>query len=209
MKLRTTALLLVALAPTLAACADNPRRIVLLPQAFAPRLTRPVPGAPRVRLDGDKLEGVELREVVAYELVPYAHESPGVSASGDRAEPLGRAVCRAPCLDVIDGRRGQAFFIGGEGLSDSETFLLGDRSGNLHIRVGPGPLWARRAGGPLTGVGFAGFITGAVLLGIGSRAEVMTKPGAVVFGFSSTLLVTGLAFLVAGRTSVDLTHGED
>lgn len=69
-------------------------------------------------------------------------------------------VCTAPCDREVDGRAGQEFYVGGEGLVRTDRFNLLGREGALEMQVRAGNRTARR-------LGLAGSITGAALVSAG------------------------------------------
>lgn len=159
-------------------------------------------GAPRVHIEGAGQSGVELREIIGWEVRPYNRQTPGVVVVGERADPISRRACAAPCLDIIDGRRGQEFFFGGPGLSDSEVFTLSQDSGTVRYQVSPGNARSKQWGMPLAGLGASGFLVGGVVALIGAAgARDYSGTGGVMMAVSGAMLVSGVALLLNGRTT--------
>lgn len=114
-----------------------------------------------------------------------------------------RSVCRAPCGRVIDGSAGYPFFFGGPRSVPSRSFFLRDLEGDYVARVHPGR-WGLLTGGIVaTGFGYAGALTGGLLVGISRDSEVRTAGGAVL-GAGLALLVAGITMAVFGVTRFKL-----
>ena len=110
-----------------------------------------------------------------------------------------RSVCRAPCGKVIDGSGGYPFVFGGERLMPSRAFFLKDLEGDYVARVRPGR-WGLMAGGiVMSSLGYAGTLSGGLLVGITRDQEVRTV-GGVVLGVGVALLVAGITMAVHGVT---------
>lgn len=113
-----------------------------------------------------------------------------------------RSVCRAPCGKVIDGSAGLPMYFGGERLMPSRAFYLKDLEGDYVARVRPGRVGMFSAGLGVTGLGYAGTLTGGLLVGI-TRGETRAIGGAVL-GAGLALLVAGIVMIVQSRTRYTL-----
>lgn len=153
------------------------------------------PGQPHVHLELTRPRPVTLFEVDS-EIV----------ASGYNASMYGvkfRSVCAAPCDTIVDGSRGQEFFLGtGEGAvwTASRKFTLVDREGPLHIRVRPGSRALRIAGAIVLGIGIGAAIGGAVL----AVPKSTRTPGLALLAIGGGGLVAGIPMMIFGRTRYEL-----
>ncbi len=182
-----------------------------MPGKLPPAPLAPAPGAPRLHIES-ATPGVTLFEI-----------SPSVATFGPRGTSYGvytRPVCSAPCDRVVDGRAGQSFYFGGEGVTASSSFQLADRGGDVAATVLPGSARTRFIGAVLTGVGATALLAGVIMVPIavnypelapdGSTTNVVSTPllagGSVLAGAGLGLLVGGIVTLVKSRTAV--TFGE-
>jgi hypothetical protein len=149
----------------------------------------PTLGAPRIRIQALS-PGVTLYEV--------SSEIAVAGTTGSVSAVLLRPVCRAPCNQVVDGRRGQSFFFGGDGTSMSSTFHLAERSGDITVDVSPGSASMQRWGVLLTSLGIPSFVTGAILVPIGAMATSEDAHGIRRASPSAGLMVAGGIFAAAG-----------
>jgi len=120
------------------------------------------------------------------------------------ATSLAEIVCRAPCDEVIDGRRGEEFFFGGTGVSPSSHFQLFDKQGDLTAEVKPGSR-LKRTGGLVSLFIGAGFATGGGLLladdaaGTGNVSHLGVA-GGVALGIGAVALIAGAVLFASGET---------
>jgi len=150
---------------------------------------------------------VELHQHVGWDLRRRSVQGPQGGMTGTAVSVVGQRVCAAPCDLIVDGQGGQTFFFAGEGISESEPFSLAGESGELFYKVKQGSSSAHRASFPLMGLGGAGVLVGAVVMGIGAgRRGDTLKHGGVVFGVSSALVGLGIGLLFAGRTTFTVSH---
>jgi hypothetical protein len=128
-----------------------------------------------------------------------------IVASGYNASMYGinfSTVCTAPCGKVVDGTRGQDFFLG---MSDtgiwtaSRKFSLDDKEGDVTLRVKPGNRGLRVAGAILLGLGIGLTIGGAVFM-IPTRSNTLQKPGIVMLAVGIPSFAAGLPMMLLGRT---------
>lgn len=156
-----------------------------------PVVEPPSRGRPRIHLELTKPRPVTLFEVEG-EIV----------ASGYNASLYGmkfRSACAAPCDLVIDGSRGQEFFLGtGEGAmwTASRKFTLADKQGPVTIRVKPGSRGMRIAGAIFLGIGI-GCTLGGGLLAI---PKLTRTPGLILLAVGVPGLLAGIPMTVLGRT---------
>lgn len=157
----------------------------------------PGPSRPRIFIELTRPADVHLLEAAGAALV-----SP---RSGTRLTfASSRSLCRAPCGKVIDGSAGLPVFFGGERTMPSRSFYLRDLEGDYVARVRPGRVGLLTGGLAATGFGYAGTLTGGLLVGIG-RGEIRTAGGAVL-GAGLALLVAGIVMIVHSRTRYTLTR---
>jgi hypothetical protein len=151
----------------------------------------PSPGRPRVHLELTKPRATKLY-IVDSEIV----------ASGYYSSMYGiqfRSICTAPCDRVIDGSRGQAFFLAtGDNAvwNASRKFSLDANTGDVRIRVRPGSTGLRIAGAVLLGLGLGGLIGGAVLAILDSTRTA----GIGLLAGGAPLFAAGLPMMIVGRT---------
>jgi hypothetical protein len=152
-------------------------------------------GRPRVHLELTRDRPVTLFEIDS-EIV----------ASGYNASMYGmkfRSVCAAPCDAVVDGSRGQEFFLGtGEGAvwTASRKFTLAEREGPLDIRVKPGSRALRIIGAVVLGIGIGATIGGGVL----AVPKSTRTPGLILLAVGVPGLLAGIPMIVFGRTRYEL-----
>jgi hypothetical protein len=109
-------------------------------------------------------------------------------------------VCTAPCDKVVDGTRGQDFFLGSAetGLwTASRKLSLDDKDGTVNIRVRPGNRGLRIAGAILLGIGIGCTIGGAVMAIPNSP---LRKPGIILLAVGVPSFAAGLPMMLLGRT---------
>jgi hypothetical protein len=128
-----------------------------------------------------------------------------IVASGYNASLYGMnfsTVCTAPCDRVVDGTRGQDFFLG---MSDtglwtaSRKLSLEDKEGTVNIRVKPGNRGMRVAGAILLGIGIGCTIGGAVFM-IPTRTNTLRTPGIALLAIGIPSFAAGLPMMLLGRT---------
>ncbi|APR74980.1 Hypothetical protein A7982_00326 [Minicystis rosea] len=200
-------------APLVAGCASSGVEVVMLPQAANAAPVQQGPGAPRVHIEaakGANIEGIELRELIGWELVPYGMESPDGMGRTTRNRPMGRVVCAPPCDVVVDARRGQDFYLAGEGITDSPHFKLSDAPVDLRLTVSPGRAGLWSSGLALTTLGGIGVSAGSVVLGVGagSKADGARAAGGISLAAGGLMLASGILMLVQGRTTFQRRQGQ-
>jgi hypothetical protein len=157
----------------------------------------PGPSRPRIFIELTRPADVHLLEVA----IPPSAMATRMSRAAYFA--AARSVCRAPCGRVIDGSGGYPFIFGGERLLPSRAFFLKDLEGDYVARVRPGR-WGLMAGGVvMASFGYAGTLSGGLLVGITRDPEVRTA-GGVVLGAAVALLVAGITMAVHGVTRYKL-----
>lgn len=161
------------------------------PREPAPASPPPLAHGPRVHLSLTRDKPVTLYEVQSE-----------VVAGGYNASLYGmsfRSVCTAPCDRVIDGGRGQQFFLAtGEGVvwTASRKFTLEQAGGALDIAVRPGGRGLRIVGAILLGIGIGAAIGGSILvIGRSTRTAGFGLLGAAVPGLGA-----GIPMTILGRT---------
>jgi hypothetical protein len=165
----------------------------------SPAIDAPGPGKPRVHLELTRPRTVKLYEVDS-EIV----------ASGFNSSIHGiqyRSVCSAPCDRVIDGTRGQDFFLAtGESamITASRRFSLDAHTHDVSLRVKPGNAGLRIVGAVLLGIGIGATIGGAVFTAIKSTRTM----GYVFLGIGVPSLAAGIPMTIFGRTRYELHDRE-
>jgi len=152
-------------------------------------------GRPRIHLEPTRPRPVTLFEIDS-EIIAGGY---GTSMYGMNY----RSVCVAPCDVVVDGSRGQQFFLGsGDGAmwTASRKFTLADQQGPLTIRVKPGSRALRIVGAIVLGIGIGGTVGGTVL----TIQKNTRTPGLIMLAVSVPALVAGIPMLVFGRTRYEL-----
>lgn len=167
----------------------------------------PSDGAPLVHIRSDS--PIELHEVVSSIAV--------VGYGGAAYGQITRAVCRAPCDRVVDGRAGQLFFFGGPGTTQSSRFQLTERGPNVLVDVKPGSVGLRVGGWVVLTLGAVALTSGVSLIVLGSNSTSMDSNGnfssgtdsgmvtggAVAAALGGGLLVGGIVMLVKSVTGYE------
>jgi len=177
------------------------------PPAPAAPSARSQRGAPRVHIEANQ-PGVRLLRI---ERVISNEAGEGM---------LVRTACDAPCDKIVDGRRGQTFFLGASGMVPSRGFKLAGIEGDVVARVSGGNFAARQVGFLLGGFGGAAMIGGAIMLGFGYGATGttlsadgkvvegentgLTTGGFVALGVGTAMVATAIILVATNRTSVEL-----
>jgi len=179
------------------------------PQAPPPsEVARPEKGAPRLHIEADR-PGVRLFRIER-------------AISNDMGEGLLiRTACAAPCDKVVDGRKGQTFFFGAEGMVPSRGFLLQPISGDVTARIFGGSFIARQVGFLLAGFGGAGALGGGIMLGVGYNAKgtlssggkvqdgqnsALTTGGFIALGVGAAMVATGITLVLTNKTRISLVQ---
>ncbi len=175
----------------------------------APPTPEPVKGAPRIHIEADR-PGVRLLRI------------DGVISNRAGEGILVRTACKAPCDEVVDGRKKQAFFFGAEGMVPSRSFLLSPIGGDVVAHVDGGSMVARQLGFLFGGFGGAGVIGGAIMLGVGYGADggtlsgegkvtegentSLTTGGLITLGVGVALVATGITLVLTSKTQIKLVQ---
>jgi len=184
------------------------------PAAVAPVPNVPVPqkGLPRLHIDAHRF-AVRLMRIDR-------------ALSDDMGEGiLVKTVCRAPCDQLVDGRKRQTFFFGAEGMVPSRGFKLARLDGDIVAHVHGGSLVARQVGFLLGGFGGAAVLGGATMLGVGyaqngahlsNEGKVVDGPnsnlttgGIIVLGVGVAMVTTAIVLVATAKTRITLVHAED
>jgi hypothetical protein len=131
-----------------------------------------------------------------------------------------QVVCTSPCDRVVDGSRGQAFAVGGNGVTAAGPLYFKDHQGPVTLRVEPGSAWARWGGITSITLGATTAIVGAVVLGVfagGSHDADPANglpdyhpslvPGGVTLGVGAAVLAAGIVLVATSGTKVDVLDG--
>jgi hypothetical protein len=169
----------------------------------------PEPGAPRLHIEADR-PGVRLLRIDQ------------AISNGLGEAILVRTVCVAPCDQVVDGRRGQTFFLGAEGMVPSRGFALARIGGDVTARVDGGSMAARQVGYLFAAFGGTGVIGGSIMLGVGYSAggksfssegkvqegtsAALTTGGLVTLCVGAAVLATGITLVLTSKTSLSLVQ---
>lgn len=119
-----------------------------------------------------------------------------------------KAVCRAPCGVIVDGRLGEEFYFEAAGAGRSESFRLTNRTGDVRVWVDAGSSRQRLVGGVLFGAGLiVALVTVfplAVTLGAGVEGRDVRASSAaalgVAFGLGVASTLAGIRLIVTNRT---------
>lgn len=172
----------------------RPQRVP--PNGPPPRGAAAGPGRPHVHIELSRNRPIKLFEI-----------DDEILASGYNSTSYGvrfRSICVAPCDRVIDGSRGQTFFLATARQSmwtASRKFSLDDRVGDVTLRVRPGNSGLRIAGAVLLGIGIGALIGGAVLVAPASTRNV----GIGLLAGGAPLFAAGIPMLVFGRTRYEMS----
>lgn len=175
-----------------AAATPGPERLPRVDPA-PPELT-PSRGRPIVHLE---LTRQTRRPVKLFEI------NSEIVASGYNASLYGMnfsTVCTAPCDKVVDGTRGQDFFLGTAetGLwTASRKLSFDDKEGTVNIRVKPGNRALRITGAILLGIGIGCTIGGAVMA---IPKSSLRTPGIILLAVGVPSFAAGLPMMLLGRT---------
>ncbi len=115
-----------------------------------------VPVGPRIHIDADA-PGVALRRSTKVLRV--------LNSNGNLIGVENQFECRAPCDKVIDARKGEKFFFGGEGFAPSNPFEFDNLHGDVTAQVSVASRRWETAGDALMGIGIPSVIGGGMLLG--------------------------------------------
>lgn len=148
----------------------NPPSVLPAPVTPLPIATASADGMPQVHLK-TTTTGLTLNEVGT---------TVAIGGWGLISGTLSHPVCAAPCDRVIDGRKGQSYFLGGPGIHPSSPFQLLEHGRDVSLDVKAGNS-ARHAGGVVTTV------FGAIALGVGA---VTLAVGSIGHSYSSSLVST-------------------
>jgi hypothetical protein len=123
-------------------------------------------------------------------------------------------LCRAPCDEYIDARKGQQVHLASPDMPPSDSFHLYANAGDVNVRVEPGNSALYTTGGWLGTLGVLGVITGGVVLlvggidksgGDGDKADDILLGGGVTLGASAAVLGAGIGMTLGGETDIEIT----
>jgi hypothetical protein len=176
---------------------DSSDRPAGSPEGPVPEDIEPTPGPsrPRITIELARQGEVHLLEAGWPAQAGYRPNRSIYSAA--------RSVCRAPCDRVIDGSAGNPFFFGGSRTVPSRIFYLKDLEGDYVARVKPGRIGLLLGGAGAFGLGYAGTLTGGLLVGL-TRDDDTRLAGGIVLGAGLALLAASIAMLVRGTTRYTL-----
>jgi hypothetical protein len=124
-----------------------------------------------------------------------------------------RILCRAPCGEYIDARKGQQIFLASPDMPPSDFFALYAHEGAVDVRVEPGNSALATAGGWLSALGVLGGIAGVAtaITGVAMSSRDEDKGGDVLLaggvtsGVSAAFLGAGIAMTMSGSTDIEIT----
>ena len=195
-------------APPTPPAAGAPEAAPAAPNGAAPGAGK---GMPRVHIEADR-ENVRLMRIDA------------VYSGLDGEGIMVRSVCKAPCDEVVDARKGHTYFLAGPGMIPSRGFRLKNTTGEVTARVDGGSTTARNVGWVLAGFGGAAVIGGAIMLpmGLGGNPilsaeggvaqddrKAMATAGGIALGAGAALVVTGVVMIATSKTRLELVPGSD
>jgi hypothetical protein len=187
----------------------------------------PGPGAPRVHVTvaPGSAPGVELRQLLGWEVIDYNIQAPSGSAngampaaagdSGAKTVAVGRRVCEPPCDRAVDGRRGEEYYFAGPGVTESSHFTLAGESGDVSFTVRPGRSSVARAGvvlAALGGITAAVGTTVTLLFAAGGDYSGGSSPTGgtlgppIAMGVGAAVLGAGIALVLMGKTTYTRTR---
>jgi hypothetical protein len=154
--------------------------------------TAPATGRPRVHLEVSAGKSVQLYEIDG--------EARARGTAGPAYGMSYRSVCRSPCGVIVDGTRGQDFFLARDLVTASRRFKLDQSRGDVVLRVRAGSRALRILGGVALGLGVAGAVAGALFtIGDGTRVA-----GYALLGAGGAGIAAGVPMIVFGRTRWEL-----
>ncbi|AKT37901.1 uncharacterized protein CMC5_020440 [Chondromyces crocatus] len=163
-------------------------------------------GTPRVHIDADR-PGVRLLRI------------DGVISDREGEALLVRTACEAPCNRVVEGKKGQSFFVGAPGMIPSRGFGLEDYQDDVTVRVDGGSMAARQIGYLASALGGVAMAGGGIMLAYGyggsdsrlsngriveGRNEALTTGGFITLGAGAAVLATGIVLAVTNSTSIEI-----
>ena len=154
----------------------------------APPPEQPQSGAPRLHLDVHGGKSVRVYEIGSE-----------ISANGTYGSMYGiqyRVVCESPCDRVIDGTRGQDFFLGRDTVTASRRFTLAQHSGDVTLDVKPGSKALRLTGSVFVGLGIGLTIAGIIFV-IPQQFRALGWP---LLGGGLGGIAIGTPMMILGRT---------
>jgi hypothetical protein len=115
-----------------------------------------------------------------------------------------RPLCRAPCDRVVNGREGQVFYFGGEGVVPSTRFKVLDWSDDvrLEVRAGRG---GSSEGIPLLVLGSLATLGGLILVVV-SQPPIASESNSKLLGVGAGVGLGGLAMSVGGAVLIGLSR---
>ncbi|TPV93422.1 MAG: hypothetical protein B7733_20640 [Myxococcales bacterium FL481] len=175
----------------------------------APTLATPRRGAPQVLLE---VRGN--REVTLFEVAPENEWGTATAGVGAPArDVMLDPRCKAPCDEIIDGRKGQSFVVGGPRVSPSKPFQLLDRGGAVTLHVTPRPQGFRLAAWTLTPLGVLLAPVGVLMVTNPFREpgeavdDDLRTGGYVAIGVAGAAVIGGVLLAVFSRTKVRFRSG--
>lgn len=180
--------------------------------APAPAEPSPMPTGPDVSSEpGRPRVHIETRNGRTVNLYSVEGEFVGSGSAGSVRGIAFRSVCSGTCDQVVDGTRGNPFFVGGDGVTPSRRFTLTNDTGRLTLDVKAGRRAAYMSGLVLTPLGATLLALGATFISISKpqseyygleRKEGERKAGIGMVVAGSLGLVSGIVLMVVSRTIV-------
>lgn len=163
----------------------------------------PAAGVGVVKVHIDSPEPVAIFEQVAT----------SVASVGVYAVAVGHnaAVCESPCDLLIDGRRGQDFYVIGDGIPGSDFFKLSKYQGDVTVKVDPGSNIALDAGWimlwPSIGLSTVSGLVFGLAVANAPDSPGFVAAGGVGLGVGLGLLVTSIILIATGPTGIEVVAG--
>jgi hypothetical protein len=123
---------------------------------------------------------------------------------------ISELICRVPCDQIIDGRKGEEFFFDGKGITTSASFQIFDKSGDIDVVVQPGNQVQKTMGQIFTWTGlpvaaFGGLFLALSINNTNQYAPDGSYPSSSLYEdwksaktTSGIILGTGLVFIAGG-----------
>jgi len=116
------------------------------------------------------------------------------------------AECVSPCDQVVDGGRGEEFFVTGDDVPNPGAFTLTGWSGDTTLAVDAGNSGLRIGGAVLNTLGVLGVIAGGSLLITGALvdSDTLMPIGGVSLGGGVVFLAAGIPMAIVGASDFEL-----
>lgn len=122
-------------------------------------------------------------------------------------------ICRTPCDEKVDGHISNRYFLGGDGVSVTDTFDFANYKEGVTVKVRAGSSGWRTLGYVMSYLGGTGVLVGGTFFGVGtllSSASSSTTPttfqtvGLISGGIGLALLVPGIVLAIVNGTTYEI-----